>query len=436
MAQLFAAQFPQNINTNLIYDTQNQYYRPLKDTDFTVGNGIFNTANDSFGRQRTSNPLTLFDSSHRFKDNGLWDTATTGTASATFNTNQGLVDLTVDNSIDSEVIRETTKIFSYQPGKSLLILNTFVMQPKKSGLRQRVGYYNDYNGFYLELNNSILYLVERSYVTGVLVETKVAQSSWNGDKLDGTGPSGFTLDPSKAQILWMDIEWLGVGSVRMGFIIDGQYIVCHVFNHANLISSTYMTTGSLPLRYEIKNTAGTSGSSTLKQICSSVISEGGYELRGLQQAVTLPVNSPRVCTNANTYYPVISIKLKSGFLDAIVILTALSLLGIGNNAIFNWKLVATGTTTGGTWVDAGSNSAVQYNISGTSFTGGRVLASGFLTSNAQGQTVVDILKEALFSFQLERNGLTSIPDELTLIAASKVAGDNVYASMDWEEISR
>jgi hypothetical protein len=429
-------QFPQNVNTNLIYDSINQYYRPARDTDFTIGGGILNPAFDIFGRQRVSAPLTLFDSSHRFKDNGLWNTATTGTASAAFNANQGLVDLVVDNSINSEVVRETTKVFSYQPGKSLFVLNTFVMQAKKTGLRQRVGYYNDYNGIYFEVNNSTVNFIERSYVSGGLAETRVAQSSWNGDKLDGTGLSGLTLDTSKAQIFWMDIEWLGVGSVRTGFIINGQIIVCHVFHHANLITSTYMTTASLPLRYEIKNTAATSGTSTLKQICSTVISEGGYELRGLQQALTIPLNAPRDCTNANTYYPVISIKLKSGYLDAIVILTALSLLGTGNNAVFNWQVIASGTTTGGSWVDAGVNSAVEYNVSGTSFTGGRILASGFLTSNAQGQTVVDILKEALFKFQLERNGLTATSYELTIVVASKVAGDDIYASMDWEEISR
>jgi len=436
MAQLFAAQFPQNINTNLIYDTTKEYYRPLMDTDFFGGTSITNASKDAFGRQRVSNPFTLFDSSHRFKDNNLWSTATTGTASATFDANEGLVDLTVDNNINSEIVRETTKVFSYQPGKSLLIMNTFVMEPSKTGLRQRVGYYGASNGIYLELANSTLYIVKRTSVSGVLVDTRISQSSWNVDSLDGTGYSGVTLDISKAQILYADIEWLGVGSVRVGFVINGQYLLCHVFNHANEITSTYITTASLPLRYEIKNTAATSGSSTMKQICSTVISEGGYELRGLQQAVNIPVNAPRDCTNSNTYYPIISLKLKSGFLDAIVILTALSMLGTGNNSVFNWQMVASGTTTGGSWVDAGANSAVEYNISGTSFSGGRIVASGYLTSSAQGQVSVDILKEALFKFQLERDGLTSTPYELTLIIASKVAGDDVYASIDWEEISR
>ncbi len=435
-----------HVSSNYIYDTMLDKWRPILDSDFAGGSSA-GTQKDAFGRQRVSNPMTLFDSSHRFKDNGLWNTFTSGVATGVFNANQGLVDLTIGSGINNELIRETTKVFSYQPGKSLLVMNTFVMEPAKTGLRQRVGYYGTGNGIYLELDGTNLCFVERSLVTGSMTETRISRyggvygdsdTGWNTDKMDPSyiNPSEITLDISKAQIFWMDIEWLGLGSVRCGFIVNGKFIVAHTFHHANLITSTYITTASLPLRYEIKNTAATSGSSTLKQICSTVISEGGYELRGLQQAVTIPVNAPRDCTDANTYYPVISIKLKSGFLDAIVILAALSMLGTGNNAIFNWQMVASGTTTGGSWVDAGANSAVEYNTSGTSFSGGRVLASGYLTSSAQGQVSVDILKEVLFKFQLERNSFTSTSNELTLIVASKVAGDDVYASLDWEEISR
>ena len=436
MAQLFAVQFPQNINTNLIYDTEKEYYRPLRDSDFFGGDSITNPSKDAFGRQRVSNPFTLFDSSHRYKDNNLWNTATTGTASAVFDSNAGLIDLNVDNTIDSEVIRETTKVFSYQPGKSLLIMNTFVMQSAKTGLRQRVGYYGASNGIYIELANSILYIVKRTSVSGVLVDTRIAQSSWNNDALDGTGPSSITLDISKAQILYMDIEWLGVGNVRVGFVINGQFVLCHVFYHANLITSTYITTASLPLRYEIKNTAATSGNSTLKQICSTVISEGGYELRGLQQAISIPITTPRTLATAGTYYPIVSIKLKTATLDAIVVMTALSMMGIANGVNYNWQIRASGTTTGGSWISAGTDSSVEYNISGTSFTGGRILASGYINSSNQGSPSIDILREALFKFQLERNGLTSTPYELTLVAAAGSINESIFASLDWEEVSR
>ncbi len=396
---------------------------------------------DAFGRARVTTPLTLFDSSHRYRDNGLWSTSNTAGTSYAFNQNEGLVNLNVKTGANQEIIRETTKVFSYQPGKSLQIMNTFVMQPAKTGLRQRVGYFGANNGIYLEQSNSDIYFVERSWNTGALVETRVPQSNWNIDTLLGnvnSSPSHRTLDLTKAQILFSDIEWLGVGTVRCGFVIDGQLIHCHSFHHANFLTSTYISTATLPVRYEIKNTGVTSSNSVLKQICTSVISEGGYELRGAQQAIETAIGAPRDLTTIGTYYPVISLRLKAtpNRLDAIVILSALSILGITNNSNYNWKVITGGTTTGGTWTSAGSDSAIEYNLTGTSFAGGRTMASGFLNGSAQGSAPTDILKEALFKFQLERNGLTSTPFELTLVAATDNAGADIYASMDWEEISR
>jgi hypothetical protein len=399
-----------------------------------------NTPNiDAFGRLRTSSPFTLFDSSHRFDDNELWSTATAIGGTSTFNSSQGLIDLAVTAASGSEVVRETTKIFSYQPGKSLLVLSTFVMSTAKTNLRQRVGYYGAENGYYLEQNGTTVSFVERSFVTGSVVNTPVAQASWNVDKMDGSGPSGVTLDLTKSQILFMDLEWLGVGTVRIGFVVNGNFYVCHKFNHANIIATTYITTASLPLRYEITNTGATSNASTLKQICSTVLSEGGYQLNGLQQAIGIPVTTPRNLAVAGTFYPMVSMRLKTSpnRLDAIVICTAISVIATsaGN---YNWQLVASGTTTAGSWVGAPGDSSVQYNITGTSFTGGRILASGYFSVSNQGSTQVDILKEALFKTQLERNGLTSTPFELTILVASDAGGGggNVLASMDWEEISR
>lgn len=392
---------------------------------------------DAFSRLRVSNPLTMFDSSNRYRDNGLWNTGATGTNSVSFNQNQGLVDLTIGTTSGSEIKRETKKVFSYQPGKSLLVLNTFVMEPAKNNLRQRVGYFGTSNGIYLELDGSTVNLVERSLVTGSPSETRVEQSSWNTDTLLGNGPSGITLDLTKAQILWMDIEWLGVGTVRAGFVIDGEFIVCHKFHHANIIPSTYITTASLPLRYEITNTGITSSSSTLKQVCSSVISEGGYELRGSQLGIGIPINSPRTLGTAGVYYPVISIRLKTSpdRLDAIVIVSALSLLGTSSGN-FAWELRASGTTTGGSWVSAGTDSAVEYNLTGASFSSGRVLAGGFFNSSSQNSTSVNVLKESLFVHQLERDTFTSTPYEMTLVVASDSLNDTCVASLDWEEISR
>ena len=394
---------------------------------------------DAFGRLRISSPMTLFDSSHRYRDNNLWSTLSANGGSVSFNPSQGLMELNVTNTAGASAIRETTKVFSYQPGKSLLVMNTFVMASSATNLRQRVGYFGDQNGIYFQLDDGNISMVERSLVTGSITESVVSRSNWNGDKLDGTGSSGIVLNITKAQILWMDIEWLGLGTVRVGFIINGQFIVCHSFHHANIIDSTYITTASLPLRYEIINKGATVGSRTMKQICSTVISEGGYELRGLQQAVSIPITAPRTFAVAGTFYPIISIRLKTtpDRLDAIVILTALSILGQGNGINYNWQVKASGVTTGGSWVDAGVDSAVEYNITGTSYAGGRILASGFLNASNQASPNLDILKEALFKFQLERNNLTKTPFELTLVAASDTTnGSGMFASMDWEEVSR
>lgn len=409
-------------------------------TSITNGSitNINSMATDAFGRQRVSEPFTLFDSSHRYKDNGLWNTSTASGGAAVFSPAEGLVNLNVDTTSGSQVLRETAKVFPYQPGKSLLVMNTFVMAPAQNNLRQRVGYFGTDNGIYIQLDNSTTSFVERSLSTGVVTETVVNQSSWNVDKMNGTGPSGITLDITKAQIFFMDIEWLGEGTVRVGFVIDGIFIVCHKFNHANLITSTYITTATLPLRYEITNTGVTANPSTLKQVCSTVLSEGGYELRGAQQAIGIPITSPRTFAVAGTYYPMVGLRLLSTRLDAVVIITAVSILGLGNGKNYAWRVVQSTNITGGAWTPAGVDSAVEYNITGTSAAGGRVLAQGYVNSSNQGSPSINILKEALFATQLERNTFTGVAYELVIeIAIDTIGGTlGAYTSVDWEEISR
>ena len=403
-----------------------------------VSSGNLNASTDAFGRLRVSEPLTLFESTHRFADNDLWAEDTTGTANSEFNSSEGCIEMNVGSSSGDEVLRETKKVFAYQPGKSLLVLGSFLFDAPKTNLRQRIGYFGSENGIYLEQDDSVVSFVLRSKVSGSVVNTSIAKADWNVDSLDGTGPSGVTLDLTKVQLLWMDYEWLGVGSVRVGFVVNGQFIPCHVFHHANITSSTYTTTASLPLRQEITNTGATSGASQSKQICNTVNSEGGYELRGRQNAVETSITSPYTLSTAGTYYPIVSIRLKSARLDAIAIISALSLLGTGNGINFNWRIVAGGTVTTSSWTSAGTDSSIEYTISGTAFSlgTGRILASGFFSSNNQASPQVDILKEALFKFQLERDSFTSTAEPLTLLISADTDTQDVYASIDWEEISR
>jgi hypothetical protein len=316
-------------------------------------------------------------------------------------------------------------------------MNTFVFNSPKANLRQRVGYYGAQNGIYLEQDGTNIYWVERSYSTGALVETRVAQADWNTDPLDGTGPSRLTLDLTKAHIQFIDVEWLGLGTVRCGFVINGQLIHTHSFHHANVIDSTYMTTASLPCRYEIKNTGVTASSSVMKQVCTTVISEGGYELRGAQQAIGTPVQTPKTLTTAGTYYPVVSLQLKSTNLDAIVILTALSILGINNNPCsVAWRVIRGGTLTSPSWTPGSADGSVEYDTSATGVSGGTIMAQGYIGVTNQASQTIDVLKEALFTFQLQRNGLTSTPEPITIAMSASVNTVSALASMDWEEITR
>lgn len=395
---------------------------------------------DGFGRARTAQPITLFDNSMRYGDTGQFATANTSTGTHSYVANTQSYNLTTDTTLDAYVYRETKKVFSYQPGKSLQIINTFVMNSAKAGLRQRVGYFDDENGLFLERNgNSQVRFVKRSKVTGSVVDTAVEQANWNIDKLDGTGPSLLTLNLDNPQIMFIDIEWLGVGSVRMGFVINGQFIWCHSFHHSNLDASpkgAYMQTANLPVRYEIYNSTATASSSTLKQICSTVISEGGYQLRGnLRTFGQDPAAASQFrLTTIGTYYPVLSFRLNPEKNDSIIVPHSITAVPI-NNGFYRYKLISNPTITGATWANTSTNSPVQYN-SNTSATvsGGTDLISGFLTATTQASQSFNIGNDA-FRFQLERDGLANTSIPLVLAMASDTATANVIAQMTWDEVT-
>jgi hypothetical protein len=396
-------------------------------------------ATDAFGRARTSTPFTLFDSFNRYQDNGKYSTANSAGTTHTFNDITSTIDCTVPTTSGTYVYKETTRVFAYQPGKSLQILTTFIMNPAKANLRQRVGYFGNDNGFYLErYDASGIRFVKRSKVTGAVVNTPAEKADWNIDKMDGTGPSGLTLNLDYPQIMFVDIEWLGAGTARLGFVVNGAFIHCHSFHHSNLSdapSGAYMQTACLPLRYEIENTGTTASGSTLKSLCQTVVSEGGYELRGRMGTAGMdtPTSNNYTLTSLNTYYPVCSIRLKSDRLDAVVIPKHIALVGT-TASDYRFKIITGATITGGTWVSAGSDSSVEFNINATSMSGGTALQSSYLISTGS-QSLTATLEDGTFRFQLERNSFTSTPTNFTIAVSSKANGDKILAGMDWEEIT-
>ena len=395
------------------------------------------TAVDAFGRARVSQPFTLLDSFHRFADNGKINTANTAGGTYAWNANTASIDCTVSTLSGASVYRESKKVLAYQPGKSLLILTTFVMNPAQNNLRQRIGIFGVNNGFFLE-NSDDVYFVKRSSITGSAVDTKVSYSNWNVDAMDGNGPSGIVLDLTKPQILWIDVEWLGVGSVRLGFVINGQFIHCHTFHHANIGPlGAYMQTACLPMRMEIENTGTTASSSTYKQICTTAISEGGYELSGKRRIASTSVLAANTvqCVSAGTFYPVVSIRLHANTLDSIVVPKQITVLPV-NQANYQWKIVNNPTINGAVWANAASDSTVQYNTNtSATMTGGDVLDTGFITSTVQAGGSVNLNGDGMFKYQLERNSFTNTATIFTLAVACGTATSNVAGAVAWEEIT-
>lgn len=396
---------------------------------------------DAFGRIRVSNPFTLFDHFHRYSDDEKMVSYTSNTAFSNFDTNGANMALTVGSNAGDRIYRESTRVFAYQPGKSLQIFKSFCMGPPKEGLRQRTGYFDASNGFYLQQDGSNVSFVLRSYSTGIMKETIALQDSWNYDPLKGHGVSGYTLNLTRCQILFMDIEWLGVGSARMGFMIDGKPLIAHIFHHANMpstatIDSTrpYMTTACLPIRAEIENTAATGSLSTYRAMCSTVISEGGYELRGRHYSVSVGnPGSPVSLTNSNTLYSILSIRLKSTRLGAIVVPTDVSIVPTSTGNYY-WAIIRSGTIAGPTWTSMSPESSVEYAIDGGTITGGTVMRSGYIPATNQA-TVGVTLQGAVFRFQLERNSFTGSSFSFTLAVSSDGPSDTVLASIDWEEVT-
>jgi hypothetical protein len=398
------------------------YYPPVgtrENPSYTVING---TNVDAFGRVRVSQPYTLFDSQNRYAADNQFEVSTTGTGTSSFLSNEATVQLEVTGAGVGSVIRQTYRSFPYQPGKGLLILTTFVMDSSTSAnLTQQVGYYNTQNGVFFKRTGSTNSFVLRSNSTptpGTPSDTRIVnQSSWNGDKLDGTGDSGFTLDTTKAQILWMDFEWLGVGSIRCGFIIDGQYIVCHTFTNANEISSVYMTTAILPLRYEIVTTTAAVAAS-MKTICCSVVSEGGFEQTSIDHVAR---RTTVLGTIGTTFLPVVSIRLASGRTGAVVIPNRVQILPTTSQN-YEIALVKNPTLTGATWASTvPSNSNVEFDVAATAMTGGTIAQTDFLASNTAGGTGSTSFANA-YNFDLQLGATIAGVSDIYTVGIRTVSG--------------
>lgn len=403
-------------------------------------------ARDAFGRSRTAQPQTLFDCKFLFdKQPLLWDETTTGGAGGgTFTAAEAYVRMaTAGAGGASNVIRQTYQSFNYQPGKGQLLYFTFCFTSTgTSGITRRVGQFNANNGVFLAQTGTTVSVNIRTQ--SAYGNQSVNQSSWNWDKMDGTGPSRITIDWSKAQILVIDYEWLGVGSVRFGFVIDGSVYYVHQFRNANVLSGVYMSTPNLPLRYSIDND-GTAAAANFDQICSSVITEGGRSDLGQHFAIDTGLTLQNLPT-VDTEYLMLAMRLQTGRSGAFIVPSESSVVSditsAGAVTVFRWRLLKNPTITGNALTyNAVTNSSLEYAINAVQGGGagvnvitagtGTCIAAGVLTEK---NSSIELPNLPDIAFGMSIGGTADV----FVIGVTWVNGataSNAAATFGWSEVT-
>ena len=329
----------------------------------------------SGNRLKVSPYQTVFFNTFQYGlETDVWDQRITGIGSATHNVESSNVTMSVDETAGSQVIRQTKNVMRYIPGRSATLSFSIRLDTPQVGIRRRFGLFNDTDGFFFEDDGGTYSCVVRNTTSGITSDTKIVRDDWNGDKLDGTGWSQYTADATKIQMVSFDYEWYGAGQVGFNWIIGGEKINIHKHNTANVAERPWSSTPFLPIRVELENVTGVAGTHYMYQGSNSLIQEGEPEKLGILISQSTDVAGKTMAV-ANTYYPIVSLRLKSSALGAILLLRSLQAATNDNTNVF-WRLVENPTLTGASWVDHGDpNSFAQYDLSATAMTGGTILLS-------------------------------------------------------------
>jgi hypothetical protein len=316
----------------------------------------------------------------------------------------------------------------YIPGRGATLAFAIRLDTPQVGIRRRFGLFDDNNGIFFEDDGGTYSYVIRSSVTGITTETRVFRDDWNGEKFDGNGWTGVTADPTKQQMISINYEWYGAGIIQFAWLMKNETVASHTFENSNTNPAVWCSTPFLPIRLEIENITGIAGTHYLYQGSNSLIQEGEPEKLGTLLSISNPITGTTM-QSANTFYPIISIRLKSNNLTGVMLLRSLQAATDDNTNVY-WQLLQNATLTGGTWVNhPDPNSFMQYNITQTAVSGGSDLLSGFVIGG--GGSLVDLDVRA--ALQLGRSGIGTISDTYTLACASPNANKKALAVLNWIE---
>jgi hypothetical protein len=373
--------------------------------------------------------IVLFSNTLYSRDTEVWDSAVSNNATVTYDSLEGCTVLTATNDINSEAITQSTRVMPYVPGRGMEVSLAVQYNDDTLGIRRRVGVFDELNGMYFEQDETgEYYVVIRSNTSGSPVNIRVARSNWNGVKLDGTDPNGITATANAIQLFVIEYDWYGAGEVKFNYVIDGYKHTVHTFSHANILTSTYMRTPNLPVRYEIKNITGAAGTHELQKWGVSVIQEGDSGTNLGRPANIINAVGGTTLGAAGVFGPVVAIRLKSTRLGGVVTPNAYQAVST-SNALMYHRLTSNPTLTGGTWVSYGDESFIEYNITATAVSGGTILAQGFTPVGDNGRT--ELNPRALW--QMSRNTMGTASQILCLEAAGDSNNLKALGSLSWIE---
>lgn len=451
-------------------EIKNDIGNPITTEIFTLNSAVSETnrfpvatvpstgGGDAFGRLRISEAFTLGDYKHTYGLDTNFISITNNGGTITHNANQASARLTTTSNSSSYAIHQTKQYHNYMPGKSQLIKSTINFNAAVANVTKRTGYFDDRNGIFLEqTGDGTLSFVIRTDTTGTPSDArKVTQAQWNIDtcntSIAGTSTDGsnhgkvgsWNLDITKTQIFFIDFQWLGVGRVRCGFVHNGNMIVAHEFYTSNYYPTVYMSNPNLPVRCEIRNTGTTAGAS-FDQICSTVVSEGGYTESGIDWAIDSGITPQNVPLDGN--YPIIALRLKStfkGYPNRVMVKIGNVNLYAEQNPIY-WKVIklpgiSSITLSSPTWTSVSSESAVEYTLLGTAISDGDSMDNGFVGTSSPGGSAKGTGTNATNNPSLaKRNFITQNYDctdsEIYVVCAQSIgAAADVWCGVQWREI--
>lgn len=345
--------------------------------DMGPNGGGTNTTGDAFGRLRAAIPQSLFEVTHEYDLSPRLMGLQRQDAGTTITLSSPVAVLSVPAIAGRKIVHQSHQYMIYLPGKSHLIRMTGQLNSGTS--IAGMGYGDDTDGIFIENSNGTIQI---RFLSSTISDQLITQSNWNIDTLDGYGPSGYELDTSSAFHLIIDLSWLGVGRVRVGLDIGGFIIYVHQFIFSNMVTTAYMRTGSLPVRWYLESVGA---ATTMQAICASVSSEGGHDPLGVPYSIARL--TAKTTLSLGTRTPLISIRPKATVNGLVnnchLIWNSISFISTTSDNLFI-EIVVEGTLSGASWASVDADSHSEFDVAATAITGGRVIFNDYISSTVRG----------------------------------------------------